>query len=270
MSPAIHLPSDLVESVKIGKIRLFVGSGPSCASGLDSWDALIDDMSTVIRAENHTFSAAELDVFLKKRNHLDIAELFKETVGNHAYYRFLRHRYRKNVPLSRAHHSIARLGINTIFTTNYDRLLEAAIHRQLGIYPAVITHARQLHYIGDDESRVIKLHGDIDDPGTIVLTRRDYAEYAAKHRELADVLRSSINGWTVLFIGFGLRDPNFERIYADARSFYDSTNRQAYALMTGTNDVERALWHRDELTILPLAHPSQLVTALNAIRLASK
>ena len=84
------------------------------------------------------------------------------------------------------------------------------------------------------------------------------------------MLRSSINGWTVLFIGFGLRDPNFERIYADARSFYDSTNRQAYALMTGTNDVERALWHRDELTILPLAHPSQLVTALNAIRLASK
>lgn len=265
MTSLLQPPVDLVNSLNAGKVRLFVGSGPSISAGLAGWDDLIDEMAQTIRTENHDYSPGELEAFLKKRDYLDIAELFRATVGPYAYYRFLRGHYRRSVRPTRTHLAIARMPVRTIFTTNYDQLIETTIHKVLGTSPAVIIQAEQLNYIDDDEMRVVKVHGDIDHPGSIVLTRSDYAAYAARHRELADVLRTSLNGWTVLFVGFGLRDPNFQRIYADARHFYDSTKRQAYALMAGTNHVERTLWHDDGLTIVPLTRRSQVSTVLNEI-----
>jgi hypothetical protein len=175
-------------------------------SRLSNWDDLIQEMAEVIKRENHTFSPDELDIFLAKRNHLDIAEMFRQTVGPHAYFRFLRERYRKDVRPSPLHRAIAKLPAKTIFTTNYDKLLETAFRIGNRIDPAAVIFPEQLNYIEDDEVRIIKLHGDIDHPSTIILTRTDYAGYASKHQEFINLLQSSINGRTMLFLGFGLRD----------------------------------------------------------------
>jgi hypothetical protein len=67
----------------------------------------------------------------------------------------------------------------------------------------------------------------------------------------------------MLFIGFGLRDPNFKSIYRDARSFYDVTKREAYALMSGVNSVERGLWENEGLLVLPFKNDAELPTVLN-------
>jgi predicted nucleotide-binding protein len=249
-------PADLVTSLRAGRVNLFVGSGPSSSARLSNWDDLIQEMAEVIKRENHTFSPDELDIFLAKRNHLDIAEMFRQTVGPHAYFRFLRERYRKDVRPSPLHRAIAKLPAKTIFTTNYDKLLETAFRIGNRIDPAAVIFPEQLNYIEDDEVRIIKLHGDIDHPSTIILTRTDYAGYASKHQEFINLLQSSINGRTMLFLGFGLRDSNFERIYDDARHLYDSTNRQAYAFMAETNAVDpvlESLWLSRGVRVLRVA-----------------
>jgi hypothetical protein len=86
------VPSDLVTSLQTGRVHLFVGSGVSASAGITGWDQLIADMISIIRQENVTFTAAELDQFLNAADHLDVAELFRKTVGPHAYFRFLRAR----------------------------------------------------------------------------------------------------------------------------------------------------------------------------------
>jgi hypothetical protein len=129
-----------------------------------------------------------------------------------------------------------------------------------------VIYPEQLNYIENDETRIIKLHGDIDHPSSLVLTRSDYAAYASRHTDFIQQLQVSINGFTVLFIGFGLRDPNFRRIFTDARSFYESTNRTAYAVMSGTNAVERDMWNREGLAILPVAQHRQVPARLNQLR----
>jgi len=223
------------------------------------------DMIAVIKAENHVFSPRDLDGFLARADHLDIAELFRQTVGPSAYYLFLRDRYRRPVRPSALHKAIARLPVKAVFTTNYDKLLETAFRRSGLVDPPVVVFPEQLNYIDEDEVRIIKVHGDIDHPRSIVLTRSDYAAYAARHREFVDLLQTSINGRTMLFIGFGLRDLNFRRIYSDARNFFDSTNRQSYAFMTGTNAVERQIWHDEGLTILPLARYTELPACIGRL-----
>lgn len=271
MSPAPMItpviPADLANSIRAKKVHLFVGSGVSASAGLVGWTELISEMADSIKKENTTHSAKVLDEFLGRADYLDIAEFFRETVGRNAYFRFLRERYRREASLSPLHRAIAKMEVQTIFTTNYDKLLEVAFRRTAKLDPPVIIYPEQLNYIEHDEVRVIKIHGDIDHPSSIVLTRKDYAEYASRHVDFVNLLQSSINGYTMLFVGFGLRDPNFKRIYDDARSFFESTKRQAYALMTGTNAIEREISRAGGLTILPMRTHKEFPRFINQLRL---
>lgn len=259
------MPQDLVDSLREGRVSLFVGSGASCAAGLIGWDTLIEEMKTIIRSENTTFSPIDLDTFLRDADHLDVADVFRTTVQDHRYFSFLRAQYRKSVRLSRLHRTLTKLPVKTIFTTNYDKLLESSFRDANSRDSAVIIFPQQLGIIGEGEPRVIKLHGDIDHPSTIVLTRTDYANYSVRHKEFEFELHRSINDRSILFVGFGLRDSNFRRIYQDARSLYDSGRRLAYAIMTGTNSVERRLWEKDGLKIIPVARRDDVVAAIRTL-----
>lgn len=261
----ITLPGDLLDSFRTNRVHLFVGSGVSAACGLLGWNGLIDEMKTIISREDNRFPKSELVDFLASADHLDIAEHFRNTVGEHRYYSILRQKYRLNVKLSSLHNALSKLPIKTIFTTNYDKLLEASYRKQTKMDPSVIVDPRQLGYIDETEFRIIKLHGDIDYPSTIVLTRQDYASYGARHEGFVRELHRSINNFTMLFVGFGLRDSNFRRIYDDARTLYDSGHRHAYAIMPGTNAVDRAIWDTNGLKILSVPSYKQVPNCVRQI-----
>jgi NAD-dependent SIR2 family protein deacetylase len=267
-TPTFVVPTDLAASIRAGKVSLFIGSGVSASAGLIGWADLIREMTDIIGKEDTTHTRQEIDDYLRDADYLDVAELFRQVVGPNAYFRFLRERYRREVQPSRLLKAIAKLNVRTIFTTNYDKLLELSFRRTAKADPPVIIYPDQLNYIEQDEIRIIKIHGDIDHPSSIVLTREDYTGYAARHHEFVQMLQSSINGSTMLFVGFGLRDPNFRRIYDDARSFVESTNRQAYALMTGTSKIQREAWRDQGLTILSMSNHNRLPSIIDQIRSA--
>ncbi|MCV7146497.1 SIR2 family protein [Mycobacterium riyadhense] len=51
------------------------------------------------------------------------------------------------------------------------------------------------------------MHGSIDQPDTIVLTRSDYAAARAERAEMLSFLRSEMAETALLFLGFSLSDP---------------------------------------------------------------
>jgi hypothetical protein len=265
-APAVGVvPADLAASIRAHRTHLFVGSGVSASAGLLGWADLMEEMTGVIRKENVVYAPGDLEDFLAHADYLDIAEVFRETVGPNTYFRFLRENYRRDVPLSALLKALAKLELTTIYTTNYDKLLEIAFRRTAKIDPTVVIYPDQLNCIGEDEVRIVKLHGDVDHPTSIVLTRRDYASYSSRHREFVRALESSIIGSTMLFVGFSLRDSNFLRIYNDARSFFDSVGRQSYAFMTDTNIVERSLWKDEGLTIIPVPTHKHMAAKVSAL-----
>ncbi len=102
--------------------------------------------------------------------------------------------------------AIATLGL-PIATTNYDRLLET-ITKQ----PAV--NWTQRHKVQPilrgDAKGIIHLHGDWDDPKSVVLGHRTYAAVERDPHAQA-ILKEIFSSRIVLLIGFGggLSDPNF-------------------------------------------------------------
>lgn len=213
----LKVPEDLANSLRGGKVRLFVGSGVSAAAGLLGWNGLIRKMRATIEKENRSYPPAEIQRFLSSADYLDVAEVFRQTVRDHRYFSFLREQFRRDVPPCKLHTLIGRLPVKTILTTNYDKLLEAAFRNTSYNDPAVIIYPDQLGHIESSEVRIVKLHGDIDHPSSLVLTRTDYSQFQRRRQDFVRELQTSVNDHTVLFIGFGLRDSNFRRIYDDAR-----------------------------------------------------
>ena len=76
---------------------------------------------------------------------------------------------------------------------------------------AVLPHAPQLGATG----WLLKMHGSVDRPRDIVLTRRDYMRYDEQRAALAGIVQAQLITKQMLFVGFSMNDANFLRI-ADA------------------------------------------------------
>ena len=91
-------------------------------------------------------------------------------------------------------------------TTNYDPCIEnaaATIHQDLPLRVL----ARQLA-VGSSPW-LLKLHGDIDQPETIVLTEKQYKKLMTERHALRGVVQSLMLTSHLLFVGFGFADEDF-------------------------------------------------------------
>ena len=139
--------------------------------------------------------------------------------------------------------AIAALGL-PIATTNYDRLLETITSQ-----PAV--NWTQRHKVQPilrgDEKGIIHLHGDWDDPKSVVLGHRTYAAVERDPHAQA-ILREIFSSRTVLLVGFGggLSDPNFGPLLKWVAEAFASSTYPHFLLC-----LEK------DLRSLKLAHPIQ-------------
>ncbi|MBU6330480.1 MAG: SIR2 family protein [Acidobacteria bacterium] len=110
------------------------------------------------------------------------------------------------------HSLVASLPVREFVTTNYDRLLEIAA-QTAGDPLAVIPYDPVM----GDSRWLLKLHGCIDHPDDIVLTREHYLRYSERRAALAGIVQAMLITRHMLFLGFSLNDDNFHRIVDDVR-----------------------------------------------------
>ena len=59
---------------------------------------------------------------------------------------------------------------------------------------------------------IIKMHGDIDKPETIILKESDYIDYEQTHPLISTFVKSLLVNSTFLFVGYSLNDYNLNLI----------------------------------------------------------
>jgi hypothetical protein len=157
-----------------------------------------------------------------------------------------------------AHH----LAINhfpTIITTNYDSLFERAAYSQ-SREPIVIRRNEQISFSGvGNRPTVIKLHGDLQDPQRIVITTEDYRREPIPDG-LREKLSTILSDKTVLFIGYGLADSDFQEIYFQVLERLGTLKPRAFVVMPFPSencpdrkrwDLFRKRWENREMAFLP-------------------
>ena len=210
----------LREKAHTDKLIVFVGAGVSCnVEGMPSWYGLIQKMAESIQytkcstCKKKTAKCKEICNFYDAYSNDEFLKI-PQYVYNRSkklYGRVLRenidHDRTIDAPLSNA---ILELAPAHIITTNYDKLIEICQSVQRDNYGVIIDDKDLLD--STKKKYIIKMHGDIDYPDTIILKESDYLEYSQKHVLIEMFVKSLLADHTILFLGYSLNDYNIKLI----------------------------------------------------------
>lgn len=238
---SVILPDPLIKAVRERKCVLFVGSGLSSMAGYPSWSQLIDRLVT--EAKRVPSARIEgLDAIEERRDYLMLAEFARETLGASDYAEILKDELGRAVPPTAAHRLIAATDYRGIITTNYDRLFEIVIPQVRSWAPNTFTH-EAVSLMGsalyNPELFLFKMHGDLASPASIVLSSRDYERLILLSPHVRALLMGVFLNYKLLFVGYGLRDPDFNLILRELTLIFENYVPKHYALVPNAGTFER-------------------------------
>jgi hypothetical protein len=141
---------------------------------------------------------------------------------------------------SSAHEALARLPINTMWTSNYDDLLERSLNAA-GRRVVTKKSGKSLSVVtATADALVLKLHGDLSDPGSLIITRDDYARYMTLHPGFRDRLKVDLTERTFLFLGFSFTDPHLDFILEQLKQERGQNVREHFAIIRRERASARA------------------------------
>lgn len=129
-----------------------------------------------------------------------------------------------------SHKIIARLRISTIWTTNYDKLIEDAF-RAAKQYPDVKLRDKDIGFSRKDCAAVLyKMHGDISQPDEVIFGKEDYERYPRTHPVFQNTLTTDLLRKNFLFLGFSFDDPNLNYSLGHLCALLENKKRAHYAI----------------------------------------
>ncbi len=266
----IFLGAGLSFAVDRGRI-MFEHSERDDSRRFPSWSQLINRMKEQLLTDP-VLKPYENSVnrFFDKEGALDCAELFRNYTRGPNYWDFLKRQFESqpddNNHLTRSHSKLTLLPIKHIFTTNYDELIETAYHIA-GKQICVSSSSRDFmdHRAMKNIIHLIKLHGTIAHPDTIVLTRSDYAKSRHERSEMFRFLVDQFEYATFLFVGFSLLDPNFNILFDEAHYARDDKNPVSYIVQAQEDPIRDSYLRSLGVNPITLNHWDQLPSFLSAI-----
>ncbi|KIE90685.1 hypothetical protein AP1022_01368 [Actinobacillus pleuropneumoniae] len=126
---------------------------------------------------------------------------------------------------------MARLPIDTFWTTNYDPVIETAL-KEAGKVVDVKHNVEQLPVsIHKRDAVVYKMHGDYTLPNQAVLIKDDYEKYHLTRNDFFTALRGDLLTKRFLFLGFSFADPNIDYILSRIRASYSENQKEHYCIL---------------------------------------
>ena len=215
----MNIPEDLVKSLIRHDTVLFVGAGLSISAGLPDWHEMVGPL------------ADHIDLPQDQRDDpLKVAQYYENRRGRNALIRYILERTDTAAKRPTPNHlRLLGLGCRTWVTTNYDDLLEQTLRVGRMRFTRVVRE-QDLPYSTSEANTVVKMHGDRDQPDTIVITRNDYHTYFRRFPRIVDTLSGLLTEKTFLFVGYGINDPDFNQIRAQIAFDLGRHQRMAYAV----------------------------------------
>ena len=129
--------------------------------------------------------------------------------------------------LSKVHSLIANIGFDVIVTTNFDILLEEAF-RSAGRTCFPVVRPEELAYADTSDILLVKIHGSMDRPDSLLLTSADYRAFEAQQGLLVQTLTHYFVTRSILFVVYSLKDESLLRLIQDIGSKLGAHRRPAY------------------------------------------
>ena len=264
--------TDLISAIRQKKCVVWCGAGLSVPSHIPTWTQLIQTLVDEASARGMSVSdRSELLDMIQSGYLDDVAHFCRSSLGEAAYYRVLEKAMSGKTP-SQLHELVARIPFAAACTTNYDVLLESALGTTRGVTPPVFTAGdvasiRRLH--ATDEFYVLKVHGSIHHPETMVLTARDYRNHIFGQPQFMEFLRLLFSSRSLLFIGTSLGDTYVRFIIEEMDRASSSRGLSHFAIMPKLGKLrQRLLLDRFNIQVISPDSNAAVVSVLQEIHLS--
>jgi nucleoside 2-deoxyribosyltransferase len=220
----MKIPIPLMDDICEGRCLPFVGAGFSLNAELPAdlkmldWKGLAKALSTGTKISSRLHPTV---VAQKYERHFGRVQLVEEV-------RRALH-YDKAKP-GKAHLAFAMLPFDTVYTTNFDLLLEDAYSLQRRPFRSLVGELQMPFHSGQIASNIVKFHGDLRHEEHIIVTKKDYDQFLERYPVIATHLSAMLITRTPLFLGYSLSDPDFLHIRNVVRSRLGDFERMAYVV----------------------------------------
>lgn len=208
-------------AVSAGDAALFLGAGMSQPAGFVDWRGLLkeiaEDLDLDVNRESDLVAVAQYHVNEKRNRHRLNQALLDE--------------FTKTAAITENHKILARLPISSIWTTNYDTLIEDSIVKAGKTPDVKLTHENLAQARHGRDVNVYKMHGSVDQPQDAVLTKDDYEKYEESRRLFVENLKGDLISKTFVFLGFSFTDPNIDYVLGRIRILLGENQRNHYCIM---------------------------------------
>ena len=219
---------DFIESLEDRSAAIFAGAGLSVGAGHVDWKGLLEDIAT------------EIGLDIKKEEDLiAVAQYhYNEKRGRSKLNKKILNIFTDDVEETENHRILARLAIDTFWTTNYDKLIETSLEKNNMIVDVKHENKQLPTSKYKRDAVVYKMHGDADHPADAIITRDDYEKYFRTHEPFINALRGDLITKTFLFIGFSFNDPNLEYALSRVRLNFGENSSHHYCFVKSVTEKD--------------------------------
>jgi len=206
-----ELIEEFTSNAEKGTAAFFIGAGISNAYNLPNFKELICELAS-----------GKIDLTIKdKDNFPEIAQyILNSYMGNkQPIIKKIQKIFRIAYDKSKSSYlsDIAKSNVRTIWTTNYDTLIEESLDDCDKDYECKNSDAEfQSEFENTEMVEVLKMHGDIYS-SDIVITKEDYEDFTLTHELTIRRFEKDLMTKSFLFVGYSYRDPNIQSIVNHVR-----------------------------------------------------
>ena len=234
----IEWPDDLIKVLANRRNVIFLGSGISINSTNDkgerppSWGGFLDEALSILKDYNKEYyevaKACE-----DRKDMLMECEIIREGLGQKRYEDILKRKFlNPRYNAAQIHKDIFDLDSRIVITPNFDKIYE--VYANTESQGTVITKTYKdtdiIDCIRKDEPLIIKMHGTIDSPNSMIFTRRDYSKAWNENRMFYKIIESLLLSHTFLFLGAGLNDPDVRLLLESIAISYTPSRTHYFVL----------------------------------------
>lgn len=225
----------LLNKIRENDVVLWIGAGFSKVAGFpigsETIEKIREQCSDTERKQLEKYNLlpdfTEKFVKLRASKRMDLIKILEDIFSITVNQEMLKHHKKlNNIPQ-----------IDTIITTNYDKLIEMS-YGDGNI--TVIRSDKDIARIRSDKKKLYKIHSDFDNIEDIVITRSDYTRFFGERMDsiIWSHIKSIISQKTILFVGYALGDQNVDFIFDDLVEKLGDLARESFVVAPNLESYE--------------------------------
>lgn len=233
------VPQGLTRLLDSGEFVLFLGAGVGIEAGFSDWRKALLEVATALTSLNAAYAGliktdAEAGRFLQAAELLYLAPI---TTADRQ--RILQSVFGKTANITRRLKLLTQTRCQAIVTTNFDRsLAEAATDARVDLVHFGESDQDLAAARVETKKFLVRLHGRIEVPETLVLADRHYRDLPAREQYVGFFRELFVNR-NLIFFGFSFTDPVISELIRSMTKVVRSVfRREAYALIATPHKPE--------------------------------